>query len=101
MGDVEDDDFLVLNMRAAGELLAGLRQGSGQAICLALLLRKKQPTWRHYKEAHHMEWKRVERLRGERTGPRQPGIHEKPDGYIGGLRKKGILRIAKGPKRKP
>ena len=46
MGDVNDDDFLVLDMAAAGELLGRIRQGSGKAICLAILLREKKPTWR-------------------------------------------------------
>ncbi len=89
MGDVEDDDFLVLNMGVAGELLGGIRQGSGQAICLALLLRKKKPTWRHYKEAHHMEWKRIERLREERSGPRQPGTPRKARRLYRGISEKG------------
>ncbi len=100
MGDVNDDDFLVLDMAAAGELLGRIRQGSGKAICLAILLREKKPTWRYYKKEHHAEWKLIEKRRAENPGRRTAGLHEPPDGYIGGFRRMEILRVEKNSARK-
>ncbi|MCW5737112.1 MAG: hypothetical protein KIS73_23500 [Enhydrobacter sp.] len=97
MADISDDDILELDMKAAGEFLKGKRQGAGEAICLALLLRTKKPTWRYYKKAHDIEWKRIEKLRAAGGGIRQPGLHESPNGYLGGFLEKEIVRIKKGP----
>jgi hypothetical protein len=99
MDDVNDDDFLVLDMGAAAERLKHMRAGDGPAICLALLLRERKPTWRSYKEAHYAEWTRIEKLREEMPALVHPGLHEPPDGYIGGFRKDKIVSVV--PAQKP
>jgi len=99
MDDVEDDDFLVLNMDAVGEYLKRKKPGWGPTICLALLLREKKLTWGEYKEAHDKEWEQIEELREKNSGSRLPGVHQERDGFIGGFRRKGIVYVPGKPYR--